>query len=304
MGDSLMDTRQVQYFLGVYQSGGFTSAARHLHVNQSTLSRQIAALEEEVGAALFDRGPTGVSLTEAGRLFLREGEDIFLRYERLRDKIARIGTGSSGQLRIGMPMNLFGSNAIFDRYDPSTVAGEVDFRYSVLDFDELNQGLLDGDIDVAITYDFAIEKIRDELEYRFMFSEPFVFFVRQGHRLSGAGSVTVRDLAENGFSVLKTDIVPPFLTRVLRQSRKQEDAIRNAKNPESMMMAVSTSDRVGVVPKSMYESSQAAYGLVALDLPEIDTTADFVMAHLKNNKNPLISTYTNILRTYIWKRKW
>lgn len=300
-----MDTRQIHYFLAVYQSGGFTSAARRLHVNQSTLSRQIAALEEEIGAELFCRGTTGIGLTDAGNLFLREGEDILLRYERLRDKITRIGTGTSGQLVIGMPMNLFGSNAIFDRYAPSAADGEVDFRHSVLNFDELNQGLLNGDIDLAITYDFAIEKIRDELEYRFAFNEPFVFFVRQGHKISEKAEVTVDDLLENGLAVLKTDIVPPFLRRVLRQSRqKAGDTVRYAPNPESMMMMVSTSDRVGVIPKSLYESSQVAYGLVALRLPEVDTAADFVMAHHKSNKNPLIHTYINMLRTYIWKRKW
>lgn len=300
-----MDTRQIHYFLAVYQSGGFTTAARRLHVNQSTLSRQIASLEEEIGAELFYRGTTGISLTDAGKLFLREGEDILLRYERLRDKITRIGTGTSGQLVIGMPMNLFGSNAIFDRYAPSAADGEVDFRHSVLNFDELNQGLLNGDIDLAITYDFAIEKIRDELEYRFAFSEPFVFFVRQGHKISKKAEVTVDDLLENGLAVLKTDIVPPFLRRVLRQSRqKAGDTVRYAPNPESMMMMVSTGDRVGVMPKSLYESSQVTYGLVALRLPEVDTAADFVMAHHKSNKNPLIHTYINILRTYIWKRKW
>ena len=301
-----METRQIHYFLAVYQSGSITSAARVLHVNQSTLSRQIAALEEEIGAELFSRGTAGISLTEAGEVFLREGKELLLRYERMRDKITRIGTGSSGQLLIGMPMNLFGNNAIFHRYDPSAVAGDVDFRHSVLDFAELNQGLLSGDIDLAVTYDFAIEEIRDELEYRYIFNEPFVFFVRQGHCFSGKETVTVDDLLDNGLAVLKTNIVPPFLRQAMRRQSGKKSAItaHYAPNPESMMMTVSTSNRVGVVPKSLFESSQEAYGLVALNTPEIDTGAEFVMAHLKNKKNPLIQTYIDILRTYIWNRKW
>lgn len=299
-----MDTRQIQSFLAVQQSGGFTSAARRLHVNQSTLSRQIAALENELGAALFERGTGGVRLTKAGEVFLQEGEELLLRYERLRDKLGRIGNGVSGKLRVGMPMNLFGENAIFDRYDPAAVGGEVEFRYRILDFEELNQSLLDGEIDLAITYDFAIEEIREEVECRFAFSEPFVFFVRKGHRLCEKGRVEIDDLSESGLTALRTDIMPPFLSRVLRLCRQREGGVRHTRNPESMMMEVSTSDRVGVVPKSMFQSSQAAYGLVALEIPELDTGADFVLAQRKNDQNPLIRTYTNLLRTWVWKRKW
>jgi DNA-binding transcriptional LysR family regulator len=61
-----MERRQLEYFLAVVEHGGFTNAARVLHVAQPSLSHAIAALEAEVGGRLFHRLPHGTVLTPAG----------------------------------------------------------------------------------------------------------------------------------------------------------------------------------------------------------------------------------------------
>ena len=50
-----MKIRQVQYVLAVAQEGSFTDAAHTLYISQSSLSKQIIALEDELGMPLFDR---------------------------------------------------------------------------------------------------------------------------------------------------------------------------------------------------------------------------------------------------------
>ncbi|SCK14610.1 DNA-binding transcriptional regulator, LysR family [Variovorax sp. HW608] len=64
-----MDLRQIMYFLRVYEERNFTRAADRAFVVQPALSRQVAALEEEIGAPLFDRGPRGVTPTAIGVKF-------------------------------------------------------------------------------------------------------------------------------------------------------------------------------------------------------------------------------------------
>lgn len=64
-----MDLRQIMYFLRVYEERNFTRAADRAFVVQPALSRQIAALEQEVGAPLFERGPRGVTPTHVGVKF-------------------------------------------------------------------------------------------------------------------------------------------------------------------------------------------------------------------------------------------
>lgn len=61
-----MERRQIEYFLAVVEHGGFTNAARALHVAQPSLSHAIAALEAELGGLLFHRLPHGAALTPAG----------------------------------------------------------------------------------------------------------------------------------------------------------------------------------------------------------------------------------------------
>jgi DNA-binding transcriptional LysR family regulator len=65
-----MDLRHLRYFAAVAEEGGFVRAARRMHISQPSLSRQVRALEEDLGAPLLERGTTGVRATAAGAAVL------------------------------------------------------------------------------------------------------------------------------------------------------------------------------------------------------------------------------------------
>jgi DNA-binding transcriptional LysR family regulator len=65
-----LDLRMVRYFTVVAEHRHFGRAAAALRVAQSSLSRQVRRLEQDLGARLFDRTPQGTELTEAGEVFL------------------------------------------------------------------------------------------------------------------------------------------------------------------------------------------------------------------------------------------
>lgn len=78
-----MELRVLRYFLMVAKEQSFTKAAEQLNITQPTLSRQLAALEEELGAKLFDRNGHSVTLTQEGLLLKRRALEIV----ELEDKI-------------------------------------------------------------------------------------------------------------------------------------------------------------------------------------------------------------------------
>jgi DNA-binding transcriptional LysR family regulator len=73
---SRLDSRSLALFLAVADTLSFRQAAETLHVSQPPLSRAIRELEERLGARLFDRGPRGVSLTDAARKLLPYARSI------------------------------------------------------------------------------------------------------------------------------------------------------------------------------------------------------------------------------------
>ena len=82
-----MDIRILRYFLTVAKEQNFTRAAEQLNITQPTLSRQLAALEEELGTPLFIRGNRSITLTEAGILLKRRALEIIDLEEKMLDEL-------------------------------------------------------------------------------------------------------------------------------------------------------------------------------------------------------------------------
>jgi DNA-binding transcriptional LysR family regulator len=71
-----VEVDQVETFVAIVRGGGFTKAASLLHLSQPAVSRRLDLLERELGAPLFERIRSGVTLTEAGRTFLPHAEGL------------------------------------------------------------------------------------------------------------------------------------------------------------------------------------------------------------------------------------
>lgn len=96
-----MELRQARYFLAVATHQSFTRAAESLHLSQPSLSVQIAALEEELGARLFDRLGKRVILTQAGEVFHRHAERLLREADQAAQTIRDLAGGRGGRLRVG-----------------------------------------------------------------------------------------------------------------------------------------------------------------------------------------------------------
>ena len=98
-----MDTRALRYFQAVAEFGSYSRGAEFLRISQPAVSRQIQALEQELGRALFVRHSHGVSLTDAGRTLLERGQAILRQFEQAREDIRRGEAGTSGTVTLAVP---------------------------------------------------------------------------------------------------------------------------------------------------------------------------------------------------------
>ena len=96
-----MELYQLRAFATVAELGHLTKAAERLHVSQPAVSGQIRALEDELGVDLFNRGPGGMSLTEAGARLLPIAEKVLATALELKAEVQLMKGQIQGTVRVG-----------------------------------------------------------------------------------------------------------------------------------------------------------------------------------------------------------
>ena len=145
-----MDLRQLRYFVAVAREGNFTRAAEQLHLAQPPLSRQIQALEEELGVTLLVRKSRPVRLTDAGRVFYEQAMQILARVEQMRIATQRVGLNQRTVLNIGfVPSTLYSGLPPLVR-KLRKQAPELEVQLVELTSVQQIEALIEGRIDVGV----------------------------------------------------------------------------------------------------------------------------------------------------------
>lgn len=109
-----IDIRALRYFVETARQRSFTQAATSLYVTQSTISKMVRQLEDEVGQPLLIREGKSVRLTDVGRVVYERGQEALGVVHRLTLEVADLSALGRGQLTVGIPpmVNLFFSPAV------------------------------------------------------------------------------------------------------------------------------------------------------------------------------------------------
>jgi len=97
-----MDIRQLRHMMSIHRMGSFARAAEQLGLAQSTLSKSIARLEDQLGLRLFERSGAGAVVTPMGAVVIAGAERIVEEAERLRRDVELAAAGDLGEIRIGL----------------------------------------------------------------------------------------------------------------------------------------------------------------------------------------------------------
>ena len=145
-----MNTRQLQYVMALSETRNFSQAAQKFNISQPAFSKQIIALEEELGVKLFDRNFTPLSPTAAGEFFIKKAKEILLAEELMIKSMDRYKEGEKGKIIIGIAP--FRSLYIMPRLIAEMKDKFPGITVSLIEkpLMELKKDLLDGEMDFAI----------------------------------------------------------------------------------------------------------------------------------------------------------
>lgn len=194
-----MELRHFEYFIAVAEELNFTRAARRLHVVQSGVSAAVRSLEQELGAALFERNSKHVALTAAGEALLPEARATLASAEAARDAVGQVEAGLRGTVRVGTMTSLaiLDLPGLFGRFHADHPRVGIQLRAPIGGSVGLAQAVVDGELDLAFVS--LPGKAPSGLTVRTLATVPQVAVIPADHPLSRAESVALADLAPEPF---------------------------------------------------------------------------------------------------------
>jgi LysR family transcriptional regulator, benzoate and cis,cis-muconate-responsive activator of ben and cat genes len=197
-----MELRQLRYFNALATDLSFTKAAKSLNVSQPPLSFQIAHLEEELGARLFDRTSRSVALTEAGRALLPHAKAILARIDEARGHVARVASGLEGRVQIGLAGSHFLGPFpkfinVFKQMRPKVEVALHEMKPA----DHLH-ALRDDRLDICLSRTPAND---EQVSSALLWRDPVVAALPPGHRLARRNRISLADLRNEDFVFLQHD---------------------------------------------------------------------------------------------------
>ena len=186
-----MELRQLRYFVAVAETGNISRAAQKIFLTQPALSRQIKALESEIGQCLLERKAHSVVLTPAGEVMLREARELLRIAEQAVERVKTAGTG--GRLRIGYAPTL--AEGLMTPAVTNFTQAHPGTRVELHDLStgEMLAGLEAGKLDVVVSV--AQERSGRSLHWTPLVTLPWRLAVGARHRLARSAKVAPKELA-------------------------------------------------------------------------------------------------------------
>lgn len=147
-----MDLHQLEYFIAIQQLGSFSKASLKLSISQSVLSRQIQALEKELGYSLYRRTGRGVELTQEGSVFESYAREMMATHQAALAAIRETRHTQAQTVTVGLPASLASVLAVGLVRDFKIKYPQHHLKILEGFSGHISEWLSDGRIDVAVLY--------------------------------------------------------------------------------------------------------------------------------------------------------
>jgi DNA-binding transcriptional LysR family regulator len=274
-----MELRQVEYFLKVVETGNFLRAAEDLYISQSSLSKQIMALEKELDCTLFDRSKRKIALTPAGEAFLKYAREFMQTYQAMLSGMAQYKNTPTLTIvaipviaQYGIPAYLARFQQAYPMFQCVLLEREASAVLSALN---------NHQCDLALLRDNYLDKTR--YAWLELASDQFVVVLSRQHRFAERPVLSLAELAHENFIMFdKGTVVHELAVEACHQAGFEPCIFYASLRVESVLSLVASNAGIALMMEKVYAYHQHP-GVVAVPLAEtIDS--HLVLVWLKDGK--------------------
>jgi len=292
-----LELHHFRYFVAVAEDLNFTKAARRLGMAQPPLSRQIQALEAEIGVPLFERRSSRVFLTDAGRRFL-DAARIVLRESAAAVDIARQGQdGATGTVRVAFGKGLGDVvSAVMNQNIRLYPNVEIDVRdiFSGFQIEALRTRKVD--VGFAHGQTASLDLISEKL-----FKEGLTVVVPRSSRLAKRSRLRIRDLSGQNLLVIDRALSPAVHDRIFelyRSARINLNLVPTETTCYDEAGALMIASGRGITIAVGSSPAHPAFGgrLLAVPLRETSASIDVSIAWRRDESSPAVLNFIESAR--------
>lgn len=290
-----MEFHQLRYFTAAAEDMSISRAAQRLHVTQPALSRQIAALEAELGVALFDRVKKRIVLTDAGRFFLPKARQIICDAETSAQQLREQFGDAPRTLRLGF-LSIFLDDLVapalreFRQRHPKARVSLFELppraQFDRLRSHELDAAIL-GNIEEADRQFFAVRRLS---------RHQMAAVVPDDHPLAKKKTIKLAALSRESWISLSDAVFPgrrEFLRGICGAAGFEPQIVSEVDSLSLMLAAVASGDGVALMPEHAQKIPHTGAAFVKLKAPV--PTTELLLVQPKGKPGPEMATLGELI---------
>lgn len=267
----MLDSRRLRVLLQVAETGSLAAAAAELGYTPSAVSQQIHALEREIGAPVIDRRGRGIVLTEPGAALTRHARHIVDALGAAESEVEAIAGLRAGTLRFGW-FSTAGATLV-----PRAIARfrkrhpDIELVLEEVDPDEAAQNLRDGALDLAVVYEFRLDKpLPLELHLTPLLEDRLHIALPPKHRLAQRKRIKMAELAnETWIQGVRHGSTVDTVPAACREAGFEPQIAFQTDNPMAWQGLVAAGVGVAVIPRISVATARRDLAVRPLDAPSL-----------------------------------
>jgi DNA-binding transcriptional LysR family regulator len=289
-----MNLNHLRVFHAVATAGSITAAARSLLVSQPAVSKQLADLEDALGAQLVDRLPRGIRLTTAGRALWEHAGRIFGIEHTAEVELAELLGIRRGQLSVGASTTI-GSYLVprvlgaFQRLHPALKL-DLQIGNTALVHDLVHRQV----VELGLTEGFVTD---DDLETGVFDQDDMVAITAPGDRVLSRAPLSAKELVALPFVMRERGSgTREVIEAALAKRRLAVEPVMSLGSTEAVKNAVAARLGVAIVSRLTVELELASGSLVAIELADLEIRRALHLVELRGkSRSPAASRFLELL---------